>query len=105
MTLSAPTRRHAILAAAAGLAAVATRARAAVGTTAGGTAAPAGLGTMVPSVSKAAVGYVDRSRHGEVCGACVWFKPPAPGSTASHCHLVAGRISPAGWCEAWMKRG
>ncbi|HQT73256.1 MAG TPA: high-potential iron-sulfur protein [Acidiphilium sp.] len=100
MTLLAPTRRHAILAAAAGLAAVATRARAAVGT-----AAPVGLGTMVPSVSKGAVGYVDRSRHGEVCGACVWFKPPAPGSTASHCHLVAGRISPAGWCEAWMKRG
>ena len=100
MTLSAPTRRHAILAAAASLAAATTRARAA-----GGTPTKAGLRNMVPSVSKAAVGYVDRSRYGEVCGACVWFKPPAPGSTASHCHLVAGRISPAGWCQAWMKRG
>ncbi|CAG4906672.1 unnamed protein product [Acidocella sp. C78] len=100
MIHSASTRRHALLAAAAGLAALATRARAA-----GSGPAPGSLRAMVPSVSKAAVGYVDRSQHGEVCGACVLFKPPEQGSTASHCHLVAGPISPAGWCEAWMKRG
>lgn len=61
------------------------------------------LQTMVPSVSKAAVGYRDIPWDGEVCGACVWFKPPDPGTTVSHCHLVAGPISAAGWCQAWMK--
>ncbi|SIR10044.1 High potential iron-sulfur protein [Acidiphilium rubrum] len=61
------------------------------------------LQTMVPSVSKAAVGYRDIPWHGRVCGACVWFKPPDAGTTVSHCHLVAGPISAAGWCQAWMK--
>lgn len=102
MTHLASTRRHAIFAVAVSLATAATRARAAGGKP---TPAQSGLRNMVPSVSKAAVGYVDRSEYGEVCGACVWFKPPAPGTTASHCHLVAGQISPAGWCQAWMKRG
>ena len=62
------------------------------------------LNSMVPSLSKAAVGYIDQPNGTEVCGACIWFKPPSPGSTTSHCHLVAGPISPAGWCEAWMRR-
>ncbi len=62
------------------------------------------LKSMVPTLSKAAVGYIDIPHGGEVCGACIWFKPPSPGSTTSHCHLVAGPISAAGWCQAWMQR-
>ncbi|GBR77162.1 high-potential iron-sulfur protein [Acidiphilium acidophilum] len=63
------------------------------------------LKDMVPSLSKASVGYRDIPWDGRVCGACVWFKPPDAGSTVSHCHLVAGPISAGGWCQAWMKRG
>jgi hypothetical protein len=62
------------------------------------------LKTMVPTVSKAAVGYRDMPWDGQVCGACIWFKPPDSGSDVSHCHLVAGPISAGGWCQAWMKR-
>ncbi len=62
------------------------------------------LRTMVPTLSKAAVGYIDMPHDGDVCGACIWFKPPSPGTTTSHCHLVAGPISAAGWCQAWMRR-
>ncbi|GAA5265219.1 hypothetical protein ACOSOMT5_P1644 [Acidiphilium sp. MT5] len=67
-------------------------------------ATPTQLNTMVPTLSKASVGYIDIPHDGEVCGACIWFKPPNPGTTTSHCHLVAGPISAAGWCQAWMRR-
>lgn len=68
-------------------------------------AAPPVRQTGYPAVSKASVGYRDIPWHGEVCGACVWFEPPSGGSSTSRCKLVAGPISPAGWCQAWVKRG
>ncbi len=83
----------------------ATVAVAACAATAQAAARSTSLSGMVPSLSKAAVGYRDIPWKGQVCGACVWFKLPSPGSTVSHCHLVAGPISAAGWCQAWMRRG
>lgn len=69
------------------------------GTAQAATKAPSANG--VPALSKASVGYRDVAWHGKACQACVWFEPPAQGGTAGHCHLVAGPISAAGWCQAW----
>jgi hypothetical protein len=59
-----------------------------------------------PNLSKAAVGYQDVPSNGKVCAQCVYFAfAPATGTApASHCKLVAGLISPSGWCEIWAPK-
>ncbi len=37
-------------------------------------------------------------KNGEKCAGCALFKPP------SACSLVTGKISPNGWCIAWVKK-
>jgi High potential iron-sulfur protein len=36
--------------------------------------------------------------HGQKCSGCRLFRPP------SGCSVVTGKISPNGWCIAWVKR-
>lgn len=36
--------------------------------------------------------------HGQKCSGCRLFKPP------SSCAVVTGKISPNGWCTAWVKK-
>jgi hypothetical protein len=54
-------------------------------------------------ISKAQVGYQDVPRNGQVCAQCVYFifKPATSSAPASRCKMVAGPISPAGWCQIW----
>jgi hypothetical protein len=58
------------------------------------------------SLSKAAVGYRDVPYNGKVCAQCVFFifKPASGPAPASQCQLVAGNISPAGWCDVWAPK-
>ena len=43
--------------------------------------------------------YVDKpGPHGEKCSGCRLFKPP------HGCSVVTGKISPNGWCIAWVKK-
>ncbi len=58
------------------------------------------------NLSKAAVGYQDVPSNGKVCAQCVYFEfaPATSSAPASHCKLVAGLISPAGWCEVWAPK-
>ena len=36
--------------------------------------------------------------HGQKCSTCRLFRPPAA------CQVVTGKISPNGWCVAWVKK-
>lgn len=52
-------------------------------------------GPPVPTrlkVSNAKASYQDRPKNGFSCAACALFRPPAA------CAVVAGMISPNGWC-------
>jgi hypothetical protein len=43
-------------------------------------------------------GYQDHPSGAERCGSCLNFQPPAA------CKVVAGRISPNGWCRIYAAR-
>jgi hypothetical protein len=44
-------------------------------------------------VSQAEAHYQDRPKNGLSCAACALFRPPAA------CTVVAGVVSPNGWCR------
>ncbi|MGH7047653.1 MAG: hypothetical protein ACREE2_14825 [Stellaceae bacterium] len=46
-----------------------------------------------PTVSQREARYQDRPNGGFSCAACALFRPP------SSCTVVAGTISPHGWCR------
>jgi hypothetical protein len=74
--------------------------------TAGGTALIAGTVATVTSavadeqvkMAQKVVGYQETPKNGQACATCVQFEPP------SSCKVVAGTISPAGWCQLYVKK-
>lgn len=48
--------------------------------------------------SQQAAGYQNTPSGGNRCGNCVKFQPPAA------CRIVAGRISPQGWCRLFFPK-
>jgi hypothetical protein len=49
--------------------------------------------------NKAQFKYQDKpGKSGQKCSGCKLFKPPAS------CSVVTGKISPNGWCVAWVKK-
>jgi hypothetical protein len=70
--------------------------------------APPSLETSTAApITKDQVGYQDVPYQGKLCAQCVYFIFAEASSAvpASHCKLVAGPISPAGWCQIWAPRG
>ncbi|MGC8476405.1 MAG: high-potential iron-sulfur protein [Acetobacteraceae bacterium] len=53
---------------------------------------------------KAAVGYRDQPNAGHDCSGCRFFIPAADPAQPGHCHVVAGAISPHGWCSVWTAK-
>ena len=53
--------------------------------------------------SKADFFYQDRPKDGKSCSTCRLFLPADGGSGA--CALLAGPISPTGWCMGYSARG
>lgn len=50
-------------------------------------------------IEKSLVGYQDKpNANGQKCSACANFQPPAA------CAIVAGAISPNGWCGAFAPK-
>jgi hypothetical protein len=49
-------------------------------------------------VAKNLVGYRDSPDGDHECGNCQYFQPP------NACQVVAGTISPEGWCKMWLKK-
>jgi hypothetical protein len=54
---------------------------------------------MAKKLSKDAVGYEPRAAPGARCAQCEHFAAP------DACALVAGRISPRGWCRKFHREG
>lgn len=62
----------------------------------------AGLGATLKSAAakmtqKAAL-YQNKPKEGAKCATCTHFQPPAS------CNIVAGTISPNGWCQMYIKK-
>jgi hypothetical protein len=49
-------------------------------------------------VSQRAAQYQPAPKGGQACAGCNSFIAP------NHCKLVAGEISPSGWCRLWTKK-
>ena len=49
-------------------------------------------------VPQKAAGYQDKPKGKQMCSNCGHFKPP------SSCDLVAGTISPNGWCNLYSQK-
>lgn len=45
------------------------------------------------------VGYQDSPKGSQECDNCQYFQAP------NACRVVAGAISPKGWCKMWLKKG
>lgn len=55
-------------------------------------------------VSKAAMAYRNSPHDGHSCSGCVYFQPGASASAAGTCSVVAGSISPHGYCIAFTPK-
>jgi hypothetical protein len=56
------------------------------------------------SGSKSDFHYQDHPNEGKHCAGCVAFHAPAAGQAFGTCNIVAGPISPDGWCMAFTAR-
>jgi hypothetical protein len=53
---------------------------------------------------KAAMRYQDKPNNGADCSTCMHFEPGKSASAMGTCAVVAGEISPKGWCLAYAKK-
>ena len=51
-----------------------------------------------PKVAQSAGHYQPTPNEGRACAACYAFVAP------DHCKLLAGEISPSGWCRLWKAK-
>lgn len=54
--------------------------------------------------SKEAFHYQDHPNETKHCANCMQFIPPAAGQQSGTCQIVAGPISPNGWCMAFTPK-
>lgn len=88
---SNPTTRRAVLAGAATLASLPMLARPEQARAAGTT-------------PKATAKYQDHPNGANMCGKCNYFIPGATAKAQGMCKLVAGPISPTGWCALFAAK-
>lgn len=55
-------------------------------------------------VSKSAMAYRDHPYQGHSCSACIYFRPGPSASAPGTCAVVAGSISPHGYCLAFTPK-
>lgn len=48
--------------------------------------------------------YQDSPKNGQQCSGCQLFIPGSSPTAKGQCQLVAGDISPSGWCTAWTAK-
>jgi hypothetical protein len=67
--------------------------------------AVAGTASAAGTASKASMKYVDKSTvAGKTCSNCSLFIPGKTKTGPGTCKLVAGAISPGGYCIAWAPK-
>lgn len=59
----------------------------------------------VGTASKSALQYQDHPKGTSACVNCANFIPGKQADAAGHCIIVAGDISPQGWCLAYAGSG
>jgi hypothetical protein len=59
-------------------------------------------GARAAGVEKGAVAYQDTPNSEKKCSLCVHFVPG--NADTGSCKIVAGNISPLGWCRAWAAK-
>jgi hypothetical protein len=57
------------------------------------------------TVAKSAVQYQDHPKGSSFCANCANFIPSRKPGITGHCTIVAGDISPKGWCLAYAGKG
>ncbi len=77
----------------------------AAGLAVGWTALSARPAHAAGSVPQGAVGYQDKPNGGERCATCSQFVPGKTAQAMGSCNIVAGNISPNGWCNVWAAKG
>lgn len=73
-----------------------------------GWAAPAradGKPRSYGTVAKSALQYQDHPKGTSACARCANFIPGPKPDASGHCIIVAGDISPRGWCLAYADKG
>lgn len=55
-------------------------------------------------VPKSALGYRNHPYHDFFCAKCVYFEPGPSPTAMGACALVAGSISPHGYCRAFVPK-
>ena len=56
------------------------------------------------TVAKAAMQYQDHPKGDQDCSNCLQFVPGKAPQAMGECKVVAGPISPKGWCVAYVKK-
>lgn len=56
-------------------------------------------------VAKSALQYRDTPQGSSACASCVHFLPGESADAPGRCKIVAGEISPQGWCLAYTAKG
>jgi High potential iron-sulfur protein len=69
-----------------------------------GLAAVPVLAEAAGTVSKAAMKYQDHPKGDQECSNCLQFVPGKTPQAMGACNVVAGPISPKGWCVAYVKK-
>lgn len=54
--------------------------------------------------SQAQFKYQTTPKNGQKCSQCTFFVAGSSSTANGSCKLVAGTISPNGWCTAWAKK-
>ena len=57
------------------------------------------------TASKASMQYQDHPKGDQECSNCIQFIPGKTATAMGECNVVAGAISPKGWCVAYVKKG
>ncbi|MGB7757607.1 MAG: high-potential iron-sulfur protein [Salinisphaera sp.] len=50
---------------------------------------------------KSALQYQDTPKGNQKCSNCSLYIPGSSANAMGHCKVVAGKVSPNGWCSAW----
>ena len=61
-------------------------------------------GELAGTVPKATAKYQDHPSGANMCGKCNYFLPGANAKGPGQCKLVAGPISPTGWCTLFAPK-
>ena len=57
------------------------------------------------TASKSSMQYQDHPKGNQQCSNCLQFIPGKSATAMGECKVVAGPISPKGWCIAYAKKG